>query len=177
VTGPHAQEEGIAPPPAATPSHLKDLLGGLLLLAVSVAFAGGALRMRFTAPDWQWYTSPGIFALCMAACLGACSVAVAYRGLRGWRRASTAGRGPSLGAALSAWGAGRFLASVAVILAYLFLLGKIPFLLASAGLILVFSAGFRGREFRTGLRPGLIAAAIIAAFAYGIMRLFGIVFP
>ncbi|MFB3816478.1 MAG: tripartite tricarboxylate transporter TctB family protein [Candidatus Methylomirabilales bacterium] len=170
-------EEGIAPPPASERSDLKDLLGALLLLGVSLAFLVGSLRMRFTAPDWRWYTSPGIFALCMAGCLGGCSLAVGYRGLRGWLKARAAVQGPGVREALAAWGAARFLASVAVILAYLFLLGKIPFLLASAGLILVFSAGFRGREFRTGLRPGLVAAAIIAAFAYVIMKLFGIVFP
>jgi hypothetical protein len=72
---------------------------------------------------------------------------------------------------------GRFLAAVGVIGIYLVLLGRVPFLLASAGLILIFGTLFREGDVRAGLRPSLIAAAIIAAFSYTIMTIFGVVFP
>jgi hypothetical protein len=167
----------MALPPAPQRSDLKDLLGALLLLTVSVTFAVASSRMPFTSQSWEWYTAPGIFALSMAVCLGLCSLAVAVRGLRGWLKRREARPEAGWHAALRDWGIGRFLGSVAVIIGYLFLLGKIPFLLASAALIVVFGAGFRGRDFRTGLRPSLIAAIIIAAFSYVIMKVFGILFP
>ena len=69
------------------------------------------------------------------------------------------------------------MAAVGIIGAYLVLLGRVPFLLASAGLILVFGTLFREGDFVGGLRPAIIAAAIIMAFSYGIMTIFGIVFP
>jgi len=72
---------------------------------------------------------------------------------------------------------GRFLAAVGIIGVYLILLGRVPFLLASAGLILVFGTLFREGNFVEGLRPAIIAAVIITIFSYGIMRIFGVVFP
>jgi hypothetical protein len=171
------QEEGVAPPRAAQRSDVKDLLGALLLLAVSVTFAVASLRIPFTSQSWEWYTAPGVFALAMATCLAVCSLAVGYRGLRGWLKGREAAAAADWRDALRAWGIGRFLGSVGVILGYLFLLGKIPFLLASGALILIFGAGFRGRDFLTGLKPATIAALIIAAFSFVIMKVFGILFP
>jgi len=170
------QKEG-APPPLAARSDLRDFVGGLLLLAVSVAFAIASLRMPFKSESWEWYTSPGIFALAMAVCLGGCSLAVGWRGLRGgWkRRQETAA--PDWRGGLRAWGMGRFLAAVATIGVYLILLGRVPFLLASAGLILVFGTAFRGGNALGGLRPAIIAAGIIVVFSYAIMTVFGVVFP
>src|SRR5512139_1935296 len=78
----HVQEEGAAPPPVPR-SDLRDLLGGLLLTVVSAAFAVVSLRMSFKSESWEWYTSPGIFALAMAVCLGGCGLAIGCRGLRG----------------------------------------------------------------------------------------------
>ena len=169
------QEEG-APPPAAR-SDLRDFLGGLLLLAVSVGFAAASLRMPFKSGSWEWYTAPGIFALAMAVCLGGCSLAVGCRGLRGWwmHRHDTAP--PDWRGGLRAWGMGRFLAAVGTIGVYLILLGRVPFLLASAGLILVFGTVFRGGSALGGLRPSIIAAGIIVVFSYAIMTVFGVVFP
>src|SRR5512139_1049276 len=128
----HVQEEGAAPPPAPR-SDLRDLLGGLLLTVVSAAFAVASLRMPFKSESWEWYTAPGIFALAMAVCLGGCSLAVGCRGLRGWwmHRHDTAP--PDWRGGLREWGTGRFLAAVGTIGVYLILLGRVPFLLASAG--------------------------------------------
>jgi hypothetical protein len=170
------QEEGASPPPAAR-SDQRDFLGGLLLLAVSVTFAIGSLRMPFKNESWEWYTSPGIFALAMAVCLGGCSLAVGWRGVRGWRmhRQDT---GPfDWRGGLRTWGMGRFLAAVGAIGVYLILLGRVPFLLASAGLILVFGTAFREVNPLGGLRPAIIAAGIIVVFSYAIMTVFGVVFP
>jgi hypothetical protein len=169
------QEE--APPPPAVRSNLRDFLGGLLLLTVSVAFAAGALRMRFKSESWEWYTSPGIFALAMAACLGACSLAVGCRGLRGWWAQRHASRPVDWRSELRSWGMARFLAAVGTIGLYLILLGRVPFLLASAALILVFGTVFRQGRALSGLRPAIIAAGIIVVFSYAIMTIFGVVFP
>jgi len=170
------QEEGALPPPAAH-SDLRDFLGGLLLLAVSAAFAIASLRMPFKSESWEWYTSPGIFALAMAVCLGGCSLAVGWRGLRGWWMHRHGTAPPDWRGGLQAWGMGRFLAAVGIIGVYLVLLGRIPFLLASAGLILVFGTAFREGSALGGLRPAMIAAGIIVVFSYAIMTVFGVVFP
>ena len=170
------QEAGAAPPPAPR-SDLRDFLGGLLLSVVSAIFSVGSLRMPFKSESWEWYTSPGIFALAMAACLGVCGLAIGCRGLRGL----LAHRGQSVHLdwrqGLRDWKMARFLAAVGIIGLYLVLLGRVPFLLASAGLILIFGTLFREADFVGGLRPSFIAAAIIAAFSYTIMTIFGVVFP
>ncbi len=169
-------EEGAAPPPV-TPSHLRDFLGGLLLLVVSLAFGIAALRMPFRSESWEWYTSPGIFALALAVCLGGCSLAIGCRGLRGWWATRGRSAPPDWRGGLRDWGMGRFLAAVGIIGVYLILLGRVPFLLASGGLILVFGTLFREGNFLGGLRPAIIAAAIIMMFSYGIMKIFGVVYP
>jgi hypothetical protein len=158
-------------------SDLRDFLGGLLLLAVSVAFAIASLRMPFKSESWEWYTAPGIFALTMAICLGGCGLAVGCRGLRGWRMHRQDTAPPDWRGGLRAWGMGRFLAAVGTIGVYVILLGRVPFLLASAGLILVFGTVFREGSALGGLRPAIIAAGIIVVFSYAIMTIFGVVFP
>jgi hypothetical protein len=170
------QEEGASPPLAAR-SDLRDFVGGLLLLAVSVTFAVASLRIPFKNETWEWYTSPGIFALAMAVCLGGCSIAVGWRGLRGWRMHRDGTAPPDWRGGLRAWGMSRFLAAVGTIGLYLILLGRVPFLVASAGLILVFGTAFRGGNALGGLRPAIIAAGIIVVFSYAIMTVFGVVFP
>jgi hypothetical protein len=170
------QEEGVPTPPAAR-SDLRDFLGGLLLLAVSVVFAIASLRMPFKSESCEWYTSPGIFALAMAVCLGGCSLAVGRRGLRGWWRCRDGSAPLDWRGGLRAWGIGRFLAAVGTIGVYLILLGRIPFLFASAALILVFGTAFREGNALGGLRPAIIAAGIIVVFSYAIMTVFGVVFP
>jgi hypothetical protein len=146
-------------------------------MAVSVAFGVASLRMPFKSESWEWYTSPGIFALAMAVCLGGCSLAVGCRGLSGFLADRGRGAPPDWRRGLRAWGMGRFLAAVGVVGVYLVLLGRVPFLLASAGLILAFGTLFRDGDFVGGVRPALIAAGIISLFSYGIMTIFGVVFP
>ena len=172
----NAQEEGTAPPPAPR-SDLRDFLGGLLLSAVSAVFAVASLRMPFKSESWEWYTSPGIFALAMAVCLGVCGLAIGGRGLRGFLAHREQSARLDWRRGLRDWGMGRFLAAVGIIGLYLVLLGRVPFLLVSAGLILVFGTLFREGDFVGGLRPSIIAAAIIVAFSYAIMTIFGVVFP
>jgi len=171
------QEEGITLSPETEKSHGRDFLGALLLLIVSAVFAIASLQIPFQNPEWKWYTSPGIFALTIAICLGGCSLAVGYRGLRGWRRKRHPNRPMSWREGLRSWGMGRFLASVAIVLVYLLLLGRVPFMLASVGLILVFGTVFREGRFLDGLRPASIAALVVVIFSYTIMKVFGIVFP
>jgi|PlaIllAssembly_1097288.scaffolds.fasta_scaffold07362_3 hypothetical protein len=171
------QEEGKSPPPGTEPSPGRDFLGALLLLIVSFSFIVASLQIPFQNPEWKWYTSPGIFALTMAVCLGGCSLVVGYRGLRGWVKKRPANRSGSWLEGLRSWGMGRFLASVAIILVYLILLGRVPFLLASVGLILIFGTVFREGRFLDGLRPASIAALVVVIFSYTIMKVFGIIFP
>jgi len=171
------QEEGITPPPETERSHGRDFLGALLLLIVSAVFAIASLQIPFQNPEWKWYTSPGIFALSMAVCLGGCSLVVGYRGLRGWLRKRHKNRPLSWREGLRSWGMGRFLVSVGIILIYLLLLGRVHFLLASVGLILIFGTVFREERPLDGLRPSVIAALIVVGFSYLIMKVFGIIFP
>jgi len=172
------QEEGNPSPPDSERSDRRDSIGALLLICVSVAFAFAALRMPFQNPgSWEWYTSPGIFALAMAICLGSCSLVIGYRGLRGWLKNWDTNATLNWNEELRRWGMGRFLASVGIVLVYLLLLGRVPFLVASVALILVFGTVFRGGRFLEGLRPAAIAAFVVVIFSYVIMKVFGIVFP
>jgi hypothetical protein len=170
-------EEGATPPPDASRSHGRDFLGAILLLTVCGCFAAVALQIPFQNAEWKWYTSPGIFALAMATCLGGCSLAIGWRGLRGWLRERHTRRTIPWREGLRSWGMGRFLASVGIILSYLLLLGRVHFLLASVGLILVFGTVFREGRFLDGLRPAIIAALVVVGFSYTIMKIFGIIFP
>jgi hypothetical protein len=173
----HPEEGELPPPPESAQPDLRDFLGGLLLLILSVAFTIAALRIPFHNASWEWYTSPGIFALAMAICLGLCSLVVGVRGLRGWLRKRPAAEPNDWREGLRRWGMGRFLAALAIILVYLLLLGRVPFLLASVGLILVLGTTFREGPFLSALRPAIIAAVIIVLFSYVFMKVFGIVYP
>jgi hypothetical protein len=170
-------EEGQAPPPETPQAHLRDFLGALLLLLVSVAFAIAALQIPFQTSSWVWYTSPGIFALIMAVCLGGCSAAVGYRGIRGWLGKRQEVSPISWRESFQRWGMGRFFASVAIILVYIVLLGKVPFLVVSVGLILTLGTVFREGRFWDALRPSLVAALVVVVLAYAIKKVFGILLP
>jgi hypothetical protein len=171
------QEEGTAPPPETERSDGRNFLGALLLFILSLAFAIASLQIPFKSQSWEWYTSPGIFALAMAICLGGCSLVVGYRGLRGWLRSRPMAGPVRWREGLRSWGMGRFLASAAIILGYLVLLGRVSFLLLSVALILVFGTAFREGRFLDALRPAIIAALVVVGFSYVIMNIFGVVFP
>ncbi len=170
-------EEGQVLPPEEPGRSLKDFFGALLLLTLSIVFAIASLRIPFQTSNWVWYTSPGIFALAMAIFLGGCSLFVAHREFRRWRKARHRGESSPWGERLRSWGIKRFLAAVAVILVYIFLLGKLPFLVVSVGLILTLGTTFREGRFLDALRPSLIAAVVVVAIAFVISKVFGISFP
>jgi len=171
------QEEGQAPPPRDAGGDFKDFLGALVLIAVSAAFALAALRIPFQTSNWVWYTSPGIFALVMAICLGGCSLFVAWRGISGWLKKRHGAQPLDWAERLRLWGMGRFLLSAAIILLYILLLGKVPFLAASVGLILTLGTLFREGRFWGALRPAMIASAVVVLLTYAITKIFGILFP
>ncbi len=170
-------EEGTTPPPEAERTDGRDFLGALLLFIVSGAFAVASLQIPFHSQSWEWYTSPGIFALAMAVCLGGCSLVVGVRGLRGWLRSRPLTGPVRWREGIRAWGMGRFLASAAIIFVYILLLGRLPFLLLSVLLILVLGTAFREGRFLDAVRPAVIAALVVVGFSYLIMNVFGIVFP
>jgi hypothetical protein len=175
--GKKSLEEGQTPPPETPQALLRDFLGALLLLLVSVAFAIAALRIPFQTSYWVWYTSPSIFALIMAVCLGACTAAVGYRGLRGWLSKRHEVSPIRWRETFQRWGMGRFLASVAIILIYIVLLGRVPFMVVSVGLILTLGTVFREGRFWDALRPSLVAALVVVVLAYAIRKVFGIMLP
>ena len=71
----------------------------------------------------------------------------------------------------------KFLAAVAIVVVYLFLLGRVPFMAASVALIVTFGTVFRKGRFLDALRPAIIASLVVVVFSYVIMKVFGIVFP
>jgi hypothetical protein len=102
---------------------------------------------------------------------------VAVRGFVGWR-ADKEAIGPIRWAAgLRQWGMGRFLAGAAMIVAFLFLLGKVNFHLLAALTIMSFGTIFRSGSMANALKVSAIASAVILVFLYIISRIFGIVFP
>jgi hypothetical protein len=72
---------------------------------------------------------------------------------------------------------GRFLVATAIILVYTVLLGKVPFLVVSVGLILTLGTVFREGRFWDALRPSLVAALVVVVLAYAIKKVFGILLP
>jgi hypothetical protein len=176
-TGNRALEEGPAPPPEDPGRNLKEFFGALVLISLSIAFAIASLRIPFQTSNWVWYTSPGIFALAMAIFLGACSSFVAHREFRRWLHNRHKAESLPWGERLRLWGMGRFLAAVAIILLYIFLLGKLPFLAASVGLILTLGIVFREGRFLDAVRPSIIAALVVVVIALVISKVFGISFP
>ena len=170
-------EEGQTLPPEDSGRNLKDFFGALLILAVGIAFAIASLRIPFQTSNWVWYTSPGIFALVMAIFLGGCSLFVACREFRRWLRKRHQAESIPWQEGLRLWGMSRFLAAVAIILVYIFLLGKLPFLVASVGLILTLGMVFREGRFLGALRPSIIAALVVVVIALVISKVFGISFP
>ncbi len=172
------EEQGSAPaPPALAAGSLRDWLGGALMTVVAVAFGIGSAQTPFTSPFWVWYTSPTIFALGMAICLGACGIGILVRGWRVWRRhRDTLPNGWTRGA-LRAWGLGRFLRGVGIIAVYLALLGRVPFLLAAALLILTVGITFRDGPLAPVLRAAGISAVVIMAILAAFSRIFGVLLP
>jgi hypothetical protein len=155
----------------------RDFFGALLLLALSSAFVAEALRHPFKGSAWEWYTSPTIFPLGTGMCLGVCSLIVAVRGFVGWR-ADQVAIGPIRWAAgLGEWGMVRFLAGATMIVAFLFLLGKVNFYLLAALTIMSFGTSFRSGSLSKALKASAIAATVVVVFLYIIGRIFGIVFP
>ncbi|MBV5333261.1 hypothetical protein JZU54_06945 [bacterium] len=175
-----AEEETILLPPDAGGGERRprrDFLGALFLLAISAAFTVQALRMPFTDPSWQWYTSPNIFPLSMAVCLGLGALFVGVRGFVGWRAKHQA-IGPIRWAeGARDWGMGRFLVGAVLILLLIFVLGKINFYVLAPATIMVFGLVFRSDPLAKALKSSLIASAFILAFLYLISMVFGIVFP
>ena len=170
-------EEGQAPPSEDPGRNLKDFFGALVLFTLSITFAIASLRIPFQTSNWVWYTSPGIFALAMAIFLGGCSLFVAFREIRRWLRNRHKAEPISWGERLRVWGMSRFLVAAAIILVYIFLLGKLPFLVASVGLILTLGTVFREGRFLDALRPSVIAALVVVIIALVISKVFGISFP
>jgi len=172
-----ALEEGQAPPPEDPGRNLKDFFGALALLTLSIAFAIASLRIPFQTSNWVWYTSPGIFALAMAIFLGGCSVFVACREIRRWRRSRHQAKSIPWGEGLRLWGINRFLPAAAIILVYIFLLGKLPFLVDSVSLILILGIVFREGRFPDALRSSVIASLVVVVITLVIAKVFGISFP
>ncbi|MCE5263153.1 MAG: hypothetical protein LLG97_06425 [Deltaproteobacteria bacterium] len=175
-----AEEGSIPLPPDAGGGKRRprrEFFGALFLMAISAAFIVEALRMPFKDPSWEWYTSPNIFPLSMAVCLGTCALFVACRGLIGWL-ANKEAIGPlRLVEGGREWGMGRFLAGATMIAVLIFLLGKINFYILAPSTIMVFGVVFRSHPLAKALKSSLIASAFILAFLYIISRIFGIVFP
>jgi ABC-type Fe3+ transport system permease subunit len=113
----------------------------------------------------------------MAIFLGGCSLFVAYREIHRYLRIRHKDESIPWGKRVRLWGIKRFLASVVIILVYIFLLGKLPFLVASVGLILTLGTVFREGRFLDALRPSVIAALVIVVIALVISKVFGISFP
>lgn len=175
-----AEEEPILLPPDSGGGERRprrDFFGALFLLAISAAFIVQALLMPFTDPSWEWYTSPNIFPLSMAVCLGASTLFVACRGLIGWQVNKEAIGLLRLVEGAREWGMGRFLAGAFLIAVLIFLLGKINFYVLAPATIMVFGVVFRSDPLAKALKSSLIASAFILAFLYIISKIFGIVFP
>ncbi len=178
--GPAAEQEstGLAPGDGdGTRRPRRDFFGALVFAAIAAAFVVQALRMPFRDPSWEWYTSPNVFPLAMALCLGGASLYVAVRGLLGWRANRAAIPPIRWMQGAREWGMPRFLAGVAAIAVLVALLGRVDFYVLSGASVIVFGVAFRTDPLRKAMKSAGIAAAFVVAFLYAIGKVFGIVFP
>jgi hypothetical protein len=147
------------------------------MTAVAAGFAIGSTQTPLASPFWVWYTSPTIFALGMAICLGACGIGILVRGWRVWRRHGGVLPEGWWSDALRVWGLGRFLRGTAIIVVYLALLGRVPFLLAATLLILTVSVVFRDGPVAPVLRAAGVSAVAVVVILAAFSRIFGILLP
>ncbi|HET8680111.1 MAG TPA: tripartite tricarboxylate transporter TctB family protein [bacterium] len=156
---------------------MRDALGAAFLAVLSVTFAVAAARIPFETSLWVWYTSPGFFPLLMALGLALFSVAIGYRGFLTWRTRRTTGESPGWRAHVRQWGAGRLIAALVMIGAFLLLLGRLPFTVASAMLITAMTLAFRDDSLLHSLRAAAAGALVIVALLLFFTRVFGIPLP
>lgn len=142
----------------ASRSAPADVAAGLALGVLSLAFLVGALRMPLHTMHWTWLNAPGLVPAVLAAVLLAQALALTLRGLR-HLRARPGDAGP-VDRALR-WGAGRVVLTLALALAFAFLMGRMPFAILTALFVFTMTLAFRGTTAWKAAASALITAATV----------------
>ena len=154
-----------------------DMVSGSIIIVVAAFFGIMSLRMPWNASEWGVYAAPGLVPLILSILLLSCGLILMFRAK--WSKAHydrmerlnaevpTCGGDDETDAAstrssdkssLSEWQ--RVLLTVGVAGAYVLLLGRIPYMLATGLFVLAFILAFRG---------GSIVKAAITAVATAIL--------
>lgn len=166
--GPHP----LPPAPAAGRQALTDVILGTGLGLLGTAFLCGALRMPFQTARWTWQDAPGFVPAVIAGVLVLQALALTGRGL--WRLRSTSLAWKGLRAEAARWGADRLALTLLFAVAYVLLLGRLPFGVLTGLWLFAMIAVFRGT---TVLKAALVAVLCATAITLVFTRLFLVPLP
>ncbi len=149
-----------------TTASLADTAGAVVLAGVALGFLKAALDIPADTALWTWYDSPGLTPALLAGGLLLQSLVLLARSLL------APGRGIGGTAGLRgarSWGAGRVLAALAFCVAFVALMGRVPFGVLVAALVFAVTVAFRGTD-----APRAAVLAVLTAI--GVVLVFGRLF-
>ncbi len=140
-----------------------DAVTGGALAALALAFLAGAVQIPGSSALWSWYDSPGLTPAILSVTLLAQALVLL---VRGWPRGRRERPGAGWWRSAQAWGAGRLAGALAFCVAFVALMGRVPFALLVAMLVSGMASAFRGADL---LRAVLLGAGT----AVGVELVFG----
>ncbi|MCS7235024.1 MAG: tripartite tricarboxylate transporter TctB family protein [Armatimonadota bacterium] len=146
---------------AGTTAPLADALTAVGLIGLGVGFLRGALRIPSASALWTWYDNPGLTPALLAMALLFQAAILLVRSLR---RARQVGLGWDLDK-VHAWGVGRVGGALALCVAFVGLMGRVPFSLLVFAFVFGMTVAFRGADpLRAGVLAVLSAVAVVVVF-------------
>lgn len=172
----NAPEAGASPPLAhqVGRASLADVAAASGIGLLAIWFLAGALRMPFQTARWTWHDAPGFVPGVISTVLLAQAFVLAVRGLRRWRIARDTVRWRGLRQELIHWGADRLALTLAFALAFVLLMGRLPFGVLTALWVFGMTVAFRGT---TPWRAAAVAVATGVAVTLIFTRLFLVPLP
>lgn len=166
----------------------KDLTSGLVLVATGAAFFTGSLILPWEGTGYGWFGAPGFVPAILAVMLAGCGLRLIVRALKekDFYARMAAAEDPCFyedegeeqeEAVMPAWmekERPRALLTVALCTAYILLLGKIPYMVATAAFIAGFILIFRGAGV---VRSVLIGAAASVSIWFVFYKIFAVFLP
>jgi hypothetical protein len=133
---------------------LVDVAAGCGIGLLSALFLAGALQMPFQTLRWTWHDAPGFVPAVIAGVLLALALLLAGRGLRRWWLFRDGVRWRGLRSEMASWGTGRLVLTLAFALAFVILMGRLPFGVLTTLWVFGMVLTFRGT---TPLRAAAVA--------------------
>lgn len=154
-----------------TRASLADAAAAAGLAGVALGFLKAALDIPTPTALWAWYDSPGLTPALLSAGLLLQSLFLLARSLPGLGRGI---RGADGLEGARSWGAGRVLVALAFCVAFVALMGRLPFGVLVAALVFAMTVAFRGTDPpQAAVLAVLTAVAVVLVFG----RLFFVPLP